>query len=524
MKKFFIAIIIICSFCLGSCGNDEDKNPYVIDESFERKEMVADEIIDCDEPTKNDFYDIVWSDEFNYTGAPDSSKWTYELGIGDWGWGNNEKQYYTNRLDNSKVENGNLIITAKKEQFSGSDYTSARLVSRNKGDFKYGYIEMRAKLAGGGGVWPAFWMMPTDSVYGGWPASGEIDIMEYVGNRPNYILGTCHSQRYNGGNGRGTTIYRPNVENEYHNYGIEWSEDSIKWLFDGEVYHTWSNPKYSTNNYQAYPYDQDFFVILNIAMGGNLGGSISPTFTESSMYVDYVRVYQLNLEGIDKEKPNKTTITSYATSSTNISIEWDKVTDDYGVKQYEIVVNGKQVLATTKNYCTITNLNPKTEYTIQIIALDKGKNFSVSAPLVVKTTDVLKAPGIIEVEQYAYGSNVQVIQNAADGRSVDISNIDNANGYIICEVTASETAEYKITANVMVPRGGSSLFIYVVDQDYLGAKSEEIGLKSTYGNYTEIEVSFTIALKTGINYLKIEGYNASEGKIVTIDNLKLKKA
>ena len=139
---------------------------------------------------------LVWSDEFD---APDidMTKWSYEVGTGNWGWGNGEAQYYTDNSNNSFIEDGKLIIKAIRQSYSGSDYTSARMVTKNKGDWTYGRIEVRAKLPAGTGTWPAIWMMPTDSEYGGWPDSGEIDIMEHVGFDPGAIHATCHNDTYN---------------------------------------------------------------------------------------------------------------------------------------------------------------------------------------------------------------------------------------------------------------------------------------------------------------------------------------
>lgn len=522
MKKLLTTTLLLLFLVLTGCGDDK-KNSNVIDDSFERKEMTAIEVAGCDTPTIKNDYHIVWSDEFNYNGYPDSSKWGYDIGTGNGGWGNLEAQYYTNRLDNAKVEDGSLVITAKKEEMGGCDYTSARLVTRNKGDFKYGYIEVKAKLAGGSGAWPAIWMLPTDYVYGGWPASGEIDIMEYVGNRPNQILGTCHTERYHGGNGKGTTIRRQSVETEFHRYGLEWTEDKIIFLFDGEPYYTYVNPKYSENNYKSYPFDQNFHILLNVAMGGNLGGNIGSDFTESSMYVDYVRVYQKDLKGIDKEKPTKAVISNYTSSSSSINLKWDKASDDYGIKQYEVVVNKEQIIATTNTNYTISNLEPNKKYTVQIIALDKGGNFSVSAPIEIKTTDILQAPGKIEVEQFFNYENANTLTNPSGGLSVEINNVGGENGYIICDVDAKSSGNYKISINAMVPRVGNKLYVYLVNSMLIGTKPVETKLIQSYGKYILIELSYTVRLVKGSNLIKIEGESASEGKIIIIDNMTLTK-
>jgi len=146
---------------------------------------------------------LVWSEEFNYSGVPDPQKWSYDLGDAcnlpcGCGWGNHESQFYTDRLENARVENGCLVIEARHEKTGTRDYSSARLVTKNKGDWKYGRIEVRAKLPSGTGIWPAIWMLPTDVTHGGWPRSGEIDIMENVGYLPDSIFGTVHTERFNG--------------------------------------------------------------------------------------------------------------------------------------------------------------------------------------------------------------------------------------------------------------------------------------------------------------------------------------
>ncbi len=226
---------------------------------------------------------LVWSEEFNVDGAPNTAKWGYDLGAG--GWGNNEQQYYTNRSQNAVVLNGVLKITAIKESFSGSAYTSARLLSKDKYAFKYGKIEVRAKIPAGGGTWPAIWMLGSNISTVPWPGCGEIDIMEHVGNNLNKIYGTLHHPGHSGGNADGGTIIIPDATTAFHNYIVEWSSTSIKFYVDTQLFYTFAN----NGNL---PFNQNFFIILNMAMGGNFGGVIEPAFTSASMEVDYVRVYQ----------------------------------------------------------------------------------------------------------------------------------------------------------------------------------------------------------------------------------------
>lgn len=226
---------------------------------------------------------LVWSDEFDNAGAPNSAKWMYDIGAG--GWGNNESQYYTNRPENAVVSNGTLKIYAIKENYSGSAYTSARLLTKTKFSFKYGKVEVSAKLPIGGGTWPAIWMLGNNISTVSWPACGEIDIMEHKGNTPNVIYGTLHFPGNSGGAGPSSNTTISNVSGAFHKYGLEWTATNIKISVDDVVYFTYAN----TN---ALPFNQDFFILLNVAMGGNFGGSIDPNFSTSAMEVDYVRVYQ----------------------------------------------------------------------------------------------------------------------------------------------------------------------------------------------------------------------------------------
>lgn len=227
---------------------------------------------------------LVWSDEFDVPGTPDPAKWGFDLGAG--GWGNNEAQYYTNRLDNASISNGTLKITAKAESYSGSNYTSARLLSKGKFSFKYGKIEFRAKLPAGGGTWPALWMLGDNLSSVGWPACGEIDVMEHLGNQLNKIYGTLHYPGHSGAGGTGSSVMISNATTEFHIYSLEWNAGEIKIAVDGVPFYT------VANNTTTMPFNQNFFVIMNVAMGGNFGGAIDPAFTSGTMEVDYVRVYQ----------------------------------------------------------------------------------------------------------------------------------------------------------------------------------------------------------------------------------------
>lgn len=228
---------------------------------------------------------LFWAEEFDKDGAPNPAVWGYDLGNGDNGWGNAEKQFYTNRTENIQVKDGVLKITAQKENYSGFAYTSARIQTMNKFSFTYGRVDIRAKLPTGGGTWPALWMLGSNIQTVGWPACGEIDIMEYKGNEPNKIYGTMHHPNHSGGNADGGNTTITNASSEFHIYSVDWSASTIKVYVDNKLYYTF-------NNTGTLPFNKDFFFIINFAMGGTFGGAIDPNFVSSTFEVDYIRVFK----------------------------------------------------------------------------------------------------------------------------------------------------------------------------------------------------------------------------------------
>ena len=229
------------------------------------------------------YNDLVWEDDFNTDGAPDATNWTYDLGDG--GWGNGEVQTYTNSAENAKVLDGSLIITAKADGSGG--YTSARLKSQGLRKFTYGRIEVRAKLPASAGTWPAIWMLGSNFTTVGWPTCGEIDIMEQTGANKDITLGTLHwyNTTANGNASYGETTAVADASSDFHLYTVEWSDTSIKIYLDDVNFFQMANDS-------TLPFNADFFMILNIAMGGTLGGDIDPSFTEDTMEIDYVKVFQ----------------------------------------------------------------------------------------------------------------------------------------------------------------------------------------------------------------------------------------
>lgn len=277
--KLISPVLIIVFSCAGiacSKSDDVEKQPPVIIP------------VDTSAPKT---YQLVWSDEFDKDGLPDDTKWGYD--VGGSGWGNNELEYYTNaRTENARVENGNLVIEARKENVGDKNYSSARLLTKNKASWTYGRFEIRAKVPNGRGIWPAIWMLSANEPLR-WPDDGELDIMEEVGFDPNVIHATVHNKAYNGANGlqKGSQIVINDADDSFHVYSMEWTANKVSFAVDGNIYFVYSDPGVPG----TWPYSNNFFMILNVAVGGNWGGQkgIDDSAFPQQMLVDYVRVYQL---------------------------------------------------------------------------------------------------------------------------------------------------------------------------------------------------------------------------------------
>ena len=246
-------------------------------------------------PSQSNARTLVWQDEFDGDSL-DFSKW--EIEVNAFGGGNHELQIYTDRQENVRVENGLLVIEAHKGTtgISGTDreYSSGRLRTKNRGDWKFGRFEVRAKLPAGQGIWPAIWMLPTEDRYGGWARSGEIDIMEMKGQEPNTVLGTLH---YGGAwpdniyTGDSYKLSEGTFADDFHTFAVEWQEGKIEWYIDGQLFQTQSEWSTTGGTFPA-PFDQEFHLLLNLAVGGDfLGPPDESTAFPSKMLVDYVRVY-----------------------------------------------------------------------------------------------------------------------------------------------------------------------------------------------------------------------------------------
>ena len=245
--------------------------------------------------TVANFKQLVMQDEFDTDGVPNKAIWGYDIGNGNsntgGGWGNNELQYYTNRTENVKVENGYLLITAQKEAYKGSSYTSARLLTKGLFEQTYGRFEARIKLPYGQGIWPAFWLLGANSDEVTWPQCGEIDIMEYRGQEPTKVLGTVHGPGYSGGTAitKSYSLLNDRFDTGFHIFGIEWGPDYINYYVDNVLY----NQITPSNVKGEWVFDHPFYIIINLAVGGNfVGAPNSETVFPQTMLVDYVRVYK----------------------------------------------------------------------------------------------------------------------------------------------------------------------------------------------------------------------------------------
>ena len=251
-------------------------------------------IVGCetdDQQTVARFTELTLSEEFDTDGQPNPSIWGYEIGTGENGWGNQELQYYTDRSENVTVQNGVLLITAREESFEGSSYTSARLVTKDKFEQRFGRFEARIRLPYGQGIWPAFWMLGADIDENPWPGAGEIDIMEYRGQSPTVLIGSVHGPGYSGGDAisKEFTLSNDRFDTGFHIFGIEWGPEYVNFYVDDVLYNQ-ITPEDVTG---PWVFDKPFYILMNLAVGGNFVGSPNEeTEFPQTMLVDYVRVYE----------------------------------------------------------------------------------------------------------------------------------------------------------------------------------------------------------------------------------------
>lgn len=241
-------------------------------------------------------YQLVWADEFDGSNgsAPDATKWAIQTGGG--GWGNNELESYTARPSNAQVSGGNLIITAIKEDYTGTDgiarhYTSARLQTKRLFSQQYGRFEARIQVPKGQGMWPAFWMLGSNIDRVGYPACGELDVMEVIGRKPRTVYGTIHAPGYVDAGIGGSTLVASDLSLAFHTYGVEWTPNRVTWTLDGKAYFPALRSRLKRG--QRWAFDHPFYILLNLAVGGSWPGPPnSGTQFPAQMLIDWIRVYQ----------------------------------------------------------------------------------------------------------------------------------------------------------------------------------------------------------------------------------------
>ena len=294
-KLYTLMLLTIGAFALWRCSSISlvpQTDLYVSTDELIEPDLTTTPDNGYKSPDKREGWNLVWTDEFEQPEV-DTTKWNYEIN-GDGG-GNNELQYYISSRANNYIRDGKLVIKAIEQNYKGKFFTSTRLNSKFKGDWKYGRFDIRAKLPVQQGVWPAIWMLPSDWAYGTWPQSGEIDIMEIIGQKASTLHGTIHfgpPWPNNKFSGQQYELKKGNFSDEFHEFSVEWEENKIRWYIDDTLYST-KTPADVTPN--RWPFDQRFHMILNLAIGGNWPGPPDEnTKFPKYMYVDYVRVYQKN--------------------------------------------------------------------------------------------------------------------------------------------------------------------------------------------------------------------------------------
>ena len=474
-------------------------------------------------PASAQDYQLVFEDAFDGT-TVDTSYWTFQIGDGTSeglppGWGNNELQYY--RAENTTVADGLLTISAREERFEGYDYTSSRLITRDKQNFTYGRFEMRARLPLGQGLWPAFWMLfSPPGAYGGWAASGEVDIMEYIGSAPNEVFGTLHYGAPFPGNVFSTTEYtlpEGNFSDDFHTFALEWEPGEIRWFVDDVLYATQTNWWSNGGAYPA-PFDQDFYLLLNLAVGGNLPGNPDETTVFPQEYViDYVRVFEdVSLPTVTLDNPadgaNLATgddLTLRATPEASEGVarvaffQGDLMLGEVAEPPYELTVSG----VATGSYrvrATVTDNNGKVNYSdFANITVGEGGQ----GPYALLPTPL---PGTIETENYDVGGNtiafrdndpdlnqgsrnsgnryrshegvdLEPVADAEDNHNIGLVNAGEWTEYT---VVVAEAGAYDIRARVASATGGTFRLVFD-DQDSTSA----INFGPTGGASTWVEVS-----------------------------------
>jgi beta-glucanase (GH16 family) len=419
---------------------------------------------------------LVWSDEFNTPGItlPNDSSWGYDaVPPGTY---NHEAQNYTyKRLENTRVRNGYLVIQARNDNYQGYPISSGRLSTAGKRDWLYGRVVVNAKLPiNKKGTWPAIWMLPTDWIYGGWPNSGELDIMEEVGYDPNVIHASAHSNAYNVAHSNQKTAVRTisDCTTAFHDYIVEWTPSSLNFYIDAVLYLTFNN---ENQGWTKWPYNQRNFLILNLAIGGDWGGVQGIDYSQfpDSMSIDYVRVYKYNAP-VDVTPPTAPTALAARPSSYSIGLTWTASIDNFAVKRYE-VYSDTLIDSTIFSNFTIANLTPETDYNFKVRAIDYAGNASDFDSISTATTQVNSTP-------------VNTSGNVATG-----SDMEDSTKWTVSQLTPTSPATVKFGETNKIPSAGTG-----------GAM--EISCPGVSGNSTNVMIWQSILLKKGHHYFVDAAY------------------
>lgn len=411
------------------------KEPVVI-------ELISENGIEVDKLSfKRHIGEIVIGDEFDYSGLPDESIWSYE--VGGHGWGNGELQYYTGgRLENAEVADGHLTITAIKEEMKDNGYSSTRI--RTNESLLYGRVEVRAKLPFGYGTWPAIWMLPTTDRYGGWPNSGEIDIMEHVGYEMDIVHGSLHTGDFNFREGWHPTgeMIIPRVDSEFYTYTVEWTPYQMDMYIDDYLYMTYRNDGEGSGHW---PYDGSFYLIMNIAVGGGWGGQqgIDESVFPQEMVVDYVRMYDLEDEVLDTIAPEAPKVSMVEVNGSIVTMNWDHAKDNYLVSYYNLWVDDELVGTTDRLSYTFEQLKDGQEYNISLAAVDIAGNESerVSQVVATEVINYLSVPSLIEVDEIFFNDAGQI---AFDDNQVSYLQYLEDNESLIYAINPESTGLYQL--------------------------------------------------------------------------------
>jgi beta-glucanase (GH16 family) len=452
---------------------------------------------------------LVWTDEFTTNGAIDTAKWFHQTQLPDGNnWYNGEVQHYTDRTVNSIVSNGLLNIVAKKETFTHQlktkNYTSARLNS--KFAFTYGRVDIKAKIPMGAGTWPAIWLLGKNIIEPGafftsqfgtthWPACGEIDIMEhgiFHSQLANFINSAIHTTSSSGSTINQGGKLATNLGTDYHVYTMNWSPNQLTFLLDNVVYYTY---KPTVKNASTWPFDKDQYILLNIAMGG-VAGAIPSSFTQESMLIDYVRVYQLG-DTVQKDTTKKDTIVKDTLIPTNLSAKLGAISsrsielllntqDNSDTIFYQIKYGSNQLnvwsLSGIEKSILIDNLNPETEYIFEIIASDKSGNKTITKILNAKTTAWIGCKGSgssVQQGSFSQGYNY----------SFESSGTDLMIEFELLDTDKPNPVAFLLTKNPLnelttTPISGNKFILKLIGQT--AGATQEYALKFSYGGGTSI--------------------------------------